>query len=210
MEANDKNDRLAEMFDSGGGDPIRYLKDYGRYLSELLEGLDYEAVARVIQRFDKARHDNSTIFFIGNGGSAATASHFSQDLGEVGRKTGTRCFRTLSLTDNVSYITAMGNDYGYDKIFTCQLENLFREGDVLVAISASGNSANVVEAVKMARRMGGSTVALVGFDGGGLKGLCDHVLHVVTNKGEYGPVEDVHMVLDHMISTFLALANMKC
>ena len=183
--------------------PVDYLRGYGRYLSHLLSRLDYGAVGEVIKVFSQARERDSTIFFVGNGGSAATASHFSQDLGEVGRKTGGPCFRTLSLTDNVSFITAMGNDYGYEAIFTGQLSNLFKRGDVLVAISASGKSRNVVQAVKLVKQLGGITVGLVGFDGGDLLKMCDYVVHVVANKGEYGPVEDIHLVLDHMITSYL-------
>lgn len=156
--------------------------------------------------FLDAREKGATIFFVGNGGSAATASHFAQDLSEVGRKAKVRSFKTLSLTDNVSFLTAVGNDYGYDKVFLIQLLELFNKGDVFVAISASGNSPNVIEAVKFAKEKGGITVGLVGFDGGKLVDLCDHVIHVVSNKGEYGPVEDIHMTLDHMITSFLMLA----
>lgn len=195
-------DRLQEIC-KNCNDPVDYLRGYERYLSQLLAGLDYNAISEVIDVFNQARDRDATIFFVGNGGSAATASHFAQDLGEVGRKTGSPSFRTLSLTDNVSFITAMGNDYGYETIFTCQLSNLFRKGDVLVAISASGNSPNVIQAAEMARELGGITIGLVGFDGGELLKICNHVIHVGTNKGEYGPVEDIHLVLDHMITSYL-------
>jgi D-sedoheptulose 7-phosphate isomerase len=178
-----------------------YLKNYSSYLSELLLRLDYGAVEEVIHCLLDARDRDATIFFAGNGGSAATASHFSQDLGEVGRKTGTKCFRTISLNDSVPYMTALGNDYGYDRIFAGQLEAHFRKGDVLIVISASGNSQNILESVKLANRSGGITIGLVGFDGGKLSGLCRHVVHTATKKGEYGPVEDVHLILNHMITT---------
>lgn len=183
--------------------PVDYLRSYEKYLSYLLSRLDYEAVGKVIEVFSQARDRDAMIFFVGNGGSAATASHFAQDLGEVHRKTGGSCFRTLSLTDNVSFITAMGNDYGYDAIFTGQMSNLFKKEDILVAISASGNSPNVVQAVKLARQLGGITIGLVGFDGGELLKICNHVIHVLANKGEYGPVEDIHLALDHMITSYL-------
>ncbi len=182
-----------------------YYGSYCRYLNKLMGSLDYDAIAHVSECFLDARERRSTIFFAGNGGSAATASHFSQDLSEVGRKVDERSFKTISLTDNVAFITAAGNDYGYDKVFLIQLLELFKKGDVLVAISASGNSPNVIEAVKYANKKGGTTIGLVGFDGGKLSELCDHVIHVVSNKGEYGPVEDIHMILNHMISSFLML-----
>jgi len=171
-----------------------------------MESLDYNAVSEVSKCFLSARERGSTIFFVGNGGSAATASHFAQDLAEVGRKAKVKSFKTLSLTDNVPYITAVGNDYGYDKVFSMQLKELFNPGDVLVAISASGNSPNVIEAANLAKEKDGPTVGLVGFDGGRLGELCDYIVHAVSNKGEYGPVEDIHMILDHMITSYLTFA----
>lgn len=189
--------------------PLNYFAYYGEYIARLLSNLDLESVKNVVECFYKARERRSIIYFAGNGGSAATASHFAQDLGEVGRKTKGDLFRTISLTDNVSFITAMGNDYGYDKIFTGQMNNLFEKDDILVAISASGNSPNIVEAVRLAKQLGGTTVGLVGFDGGQLAELCDHVIHVETNKGEYGPVEDVHLIIDHMITSYIIQRELR-
>lgn len=182
-----------------------YLTRYSGYLCELLSSLDFLAIEKVADCFLKARDRGATIFFLGNGGSAATASHFAQDLGEIGRKAKTKAFRTISLCENVPFMTALSNDYGFDRIFTGQLSNLFKKGDVLVAISASGNSPNVVEAVKLANRLRGTTIGLVGFDGGKLAKICDYLLHVKTRFGEYGPVEDIHLILDHMITTYLCL-----
>ena len=185
------------------------LRKYSNYVYGLLSKINYDNIGKIIDCFSEARSRGSTIFFIGNGGSAATASHFAQDLGEVGRKSGKKHFRTLSLTDNVPFITAMGNDYGYEKIFTGQLNNLFKEGDILVAISASGNSPNVIEAVKLVKTLGGVTIGLVGFDGGRLKSLCDFVIHVEANKGEYGPVEDIHLIIDHMITSYIVWRDLS-
>ena len=165
--------------------------------------MDGKQVEQVTDVFLAARKAGKTIYFVGNGGSAATASHFCQDLAEVGRKADCEGFRTLSLTDNVSYITAAGNDYGYEAIFTNQMNFVFNEGDVLVAISASGNSANVVNAAKLAKERKGVVIALVGFDGGELGRLADHAILTQTPKGEYGPVEDAHMILDHIITSYL-------
>ena len=198
---------LEKIFKQSEG-KVDYFKAYALYLNDLLTHLDVDAVRGVIDCFLDARRNKKMIFFAGNGGSAATASHFAQDLAEVCKKAGSKCFRTLSLTDNVSFITALGNDYGYDEIFTGQLKNLYNTGDVLVAISASGNSPNVVEAVKMVKELGGPTVALVGFDGGVLAGLCNHVIHVAANKGEYGPVEDLHLVFNHMITSYVTYTDL--
>lgn len=181
--------------------------DYGRryaaYLSELLRSLDVEAIEKMMDIFQKARADGKTIFFAGNGGSAATCSHFAEDLAYGTWREGTKPFRVLGLADNAAYITALGNDEGYENVFVGQLRNLFEKGDVLVAISASGNSPNVVKAVEYANNMGGTTIGMVGFDGGKLKGICHHCCHVKTAKGAYGPVEDIHLVLDHITSTYL-------
>ena len=181
----------------------RALQKYTAYLNRLLARLDYQEIVGMTECLLDARERGSTIFFIGNGGSAATASHFAQDLGAVGRKSGTKAFRTLSLGDSATSLTALGNDHGYKRIFSVQLENLFREGDILVAISASGNSPNIIEAVRLANRLKGTTIGLVGFDGGRLAKLCDHLIWVRTPKGEYGPVEDIHLIIDHMITTHL-------
>lgn len=181
------------------------LKRYSQHLKELLSRLDYDAIDELVNCFLRARDRDLTIFFVGNGGSAATASHFAQDLGEIGRKSGTKAFRTLCLSDSAPFITAVGNDYGYDKIFANQLSNLFKKNDVLVAISASGNSPNVLEAVRLAKKLKGTVVGLVGFDGGKLAGMCDHLIRIGTQKGEYGPVEDMHLVLNHMVTSCLMM-----
>ena len=195
---------LKEIF-SRSKSMSEYFSGYFLHLNELLSNIDPVAVSDVVNCFLKARAEKKVIYFAGNGGSASTASHFSQDLGEVGRKANNHGFKTLSLTDNISLLSAIGNDYGFDKIFTTQLVELFNPGDVLVAISASGNSPNVVNAVDFAKNAGGKTVGLVGFDGGKMKDKCDYVIHVKTGKGEYGPVEDVHMVMDHLITSYLIL-----
>lgn len=182
-----------------------YFEYYRKYLMQLMNSISIKAIVDVAECFLRARRRSSMIFFIGNGGSAATASHFAQDLAEAGRKAKTKSFKTLSLTDNIPFITAAGNDYGYDKIFVVQLLELFKAGDVLVAISASGNSLNVIEAVKYAKEKGGTTIGLVGFDGGELLKLCDHAIHVKSQIGKYGPVEDIHLILSHMITSFLML-----
>ena len=183
--------------------PVKSLKDYALRIDKLISELDYEAIGDVVKCLCEARRRYSTIFFAGNGGSAATASHFAQDLAALGKKTGKRGFMAISLTDNLPAITASANDYGYDNIFTAQMRELFKKNDVLVAISASGVSPNVVKAAELAKRSGGITVCLVGFDGGRLAKMCDHCVHVRTGQGEYGPVEDIHMILDHMITAYL-------
>lgn len=183
-----------------------YYKNYCRYVSELITHLDTAAVEEVVNCFLKARREDKTIYFAGNGGSASTASHFCQDVSEIGRKIKGKGFRAQSITDNVSAVTAIANDYNYDSIFSMQIQYNFNPGDVLVCISASGNSPNVINAANLAKEKGGTTVALVGFSGGRLAEICDITVHIKTQVGEYGPVEDVHLMLDHIITSYLIMA----
>lgn len=199
--------KLQEFFSKSDG-MAGYLERYGRYVAELLAGLDHDVLSDIVECFLKARKHSATVFFAGNGGSAATASHFAQDLAEVGRKTGRTILKTFSLADNVPAITALANDYGYETIFIKQMDERFKRGDVLVAISASGNSPNIVNAAKHAKKLGGVAIGFVGFDGGKLAAICDHLLHVKTANGEYGPVEDIHMILDHMITTYMMMKDL--
>ena len=127
-----------------------YAKRYASYLSDLLRDLDVAAIEKTMEIFQEARAAGKTIFFVGNGGSAATSSHFAEDLEYGTRIEGKKSFRVRSLTDNTAYITAVGNDEGYENIFLQQLQNHFSAGDVLVGISASGNSPNVIKAVEYA------------------------------------------------------------
>lgn len=181
-----------------------YAKNYIKRLQSILDNLDIESVVKVIDEFIEARDRGSTIFFMGNGGSAATSDHFANDLNVCASPEGQPPFKSLSLSSNSAYLTCLGNDFGYESIFARQLKNLMKASDVVVGISASGNSPNVVNALEYASQKGGIPVAIVGFDGGQMKEIAKHVIHVKSEKGEYGPVEDLHMILDHLISTCLA------
>jgi len=190
--------------DASASRPAEYARQYIEHLISVLKRVDCDSVARVIELFIEARSNGNTIYFLGNGGSAATAAHFANDLGVCASPEGCIPFRALSLASNTAFITCLANDTGYENIFSLQLRNLMRPGDVVVGISASGSSPNAVKALEYARQHGGIPVAIVGFDGGFMKKIAAHSVHVETEKGEYGPVEDVHMVLDHLISTYLA------
>jgi D-sedoheptulose 7-phosphate isomerase len=180
-----------------------FSKAYLQRLQELLGSLDFEALAAVIHALERARQQGKVVYIMGNGGSAATATHMAQDLMFGTRKRAGSRMRAVSLSDNVSFLTACANDIGYKNIFEQQLRSLLQPGDVVLAISASGNSPNVVKAVQYANDHGAETIAFVGFDGGKLKELCTHVVHAKSERGEYGPVEDVHMILDHLITAYL-------
>ncbi len=183
--------------------PSLFARGYLAYLSQVLAQLDADAIAAFVDLLVQARERGARIFFLGNGGSAATASHFANDIA-VGSKSSGSPFRAISLTDNVPMMTAIGNDFGYDDIFKRQLEIQMQPGDVVVAISASGNSPNLVKAIEHANNQGAHSVALTGFDGGRLKQIAHLNVHVPTDRGEYGPAEDGHMILDHLVGAFLA------
>lgn len=191
-----------EKFFRDSNSPSEYVKNYLSYISNLLEKLESDEIEKVVNIFLKARQNGNRIFFIGNGGSAATASHFANDLA-IGTRSNSNPFAVMSLTDNNAVITAIANDYGYEYIYVKQLEALYSKGDILVAISASGNSPNLLRAINFVKKFSGLTVGLTGFDGGKLKEIADHTIHVPTVKGEYGPVEDIHMIFDHIIGTYL-------
>lgn len=183
-------------------DPVVFAGRYLDYLFQVLKQIDTRAIGRFVEILLSARKRNATVYFIGNGGSAATASHFANDLA-IGTNAYDKPFRIISLTDNQTIITALANDFGYEEIFVRQLRVVAQDGDVLVGISASGNSPNLIRAFEYAKVAGIHTVAITGFDGGRMKQMADDGIHVPTEPGEYGPAEDAHMVLDHLIATYL-------
>ena len=171
-----------------------------RYLQQqkaALDSIPQEAVGRIVERFRAALAEDRQVFVFGNGGSAANASHFVTDLGKGASDKVGRRFRCLSINDNVSWITAIGNDYAYEDVFVRQLENYARPGDLVMAMSVSGNSPNVVKALDWAKRHGVFTVALVGGKRGRLAEIAD--LPVVIDSHHYGRVEDAHMAICHMV-----------
>jgi D-sedoheptulose 7-phosphate isomerase len=194
-------DRLEQLYESSP-EPRAFAGGYLAYLVEVIGQLDVDEIAAVIGVLVDARNSGGRIFFIGNGGSAATASHFANDIA-IGSRSWGSPFRAISLTDNAAVMSAIANDYGFEHVFVHQLRAYMTPGDVVVAISVSGNSPSVVEAVKYANANHGVTVALTGFDGGELRQLAQLGVHVPTNKGEYGPAEDAHMILDHLIGSYL-------
>ena len=183
-------------------DPVAFAEAYLEYLQTVLRRIDTVEIGRFVSTLLEARRCGATIFFIGNGGSAATASHFANDI-SIGTNDYQQPFRAVSLTDNVAILTAVANDFGYDDVFTRQLRVLARKGDLLVGISASGNSPNLLKAFEFARTAGVKTVAITAFDGGKLRAMADEGIHVRTELKEYGPAEDAHMVLDHLVSAYL-------
>lgn len=184
-------------------DASAFARGYLDQLSAILASLDEREIAAFTQELLDARDRGARIFFLGNGGSAATASHFVNDIA-IGSKSWGKPFKAVGLVDNVAVLTAIANDSGYEEVFRVQLQSQLHPEDVVVAISVSGNSPNVVAAVEYARSVGARTVGLTGFDGGALRPLVDVCVHVPTESGEYGFAEDAHMILDHLISAYLA------
>ena len=181
--------------------PSNFSKNYFDYLKVLIDKLSIENVSKFIELILETRENNKTIFFIGNGGSASTASHFVNDI-SLGSRQFEKPFRAISLCDNQAVITAIGNDDGYENIFLQQLQTQAKAGDVLVAISASGNSPNIIKAINWAKDNDLTTVGLSAFDGGMLAKLSNLNIHVPTKIGEYGPAEDLHMVICGLVGSF--------
>jgi D-sedoheptulose 7-phosphate isomerase len=171
-----------------------HISDVRRVLSEIPS----EAVERVVEVILDAHRQMRHVYIIGNGGSASTASHFACDLSKATIVEGQRRLRVTSLTDNMALLTAWANDSSYEMVFAEQLSSLLNPGDVVIAISASGNSPNLLEAMRVAATRGATTVGLVGFSGGSLMQGVDVVVHVPSQS--YGVVEDCHLVLEHAIT----------
>lgn len=177
----------------------RYLHD----LHDLLAALDLQALEDAVERLRAARDDGRTVFIAGNGGSAATATHLANDLGKAAKRSGALPFRVMCLSDNVSWLTALANDEGYARSFAGQLENFLEAGDVLILISASGSSPNLVEAQRVARAGNATTLGILGFDGGVLKDQVDELLWLPTEQGAYGLVESAHSVVCDLLTSSL-------
>jgi D-sedoheptulose 7-phosphate isomerase len=176
---------------------VNYIND----LKQALDGLSHEVITRVIETLHEARLSNQQIFILGNGGSASTATHFVCDLGKNTRVKGVPNFRVMGLTDNMALFSALANDEGYDQVFSQQLASHIQAGDVVIGISTSGNSQNVVNAIELANRIRAKTIGLTGFDSGRLGSLVDIDLHVPSRLIEH--VEDLHLVLEHLVTKAL-------
>lgn len=186
-----------------------YFQAYTNRLTGLLNDLDKDAIAATIDAIEQCSQRGNTLFSMANGGSAATASHLVNDLVAGCFLDDKPRLRTLCLTDNVATVTALGNDAGFDHIFSHQLRVHMRPGDVVLAMSVSGNSENLIQAVDYANANGATTIGYAGFDGGRLAEKCQISVVIPTTKDEYGPVEDVFNILGHVAITYIAMSRGK-
>jgi D-sedoheptulose 7-phosphate isomerase len=180
-----------------GQAPEVFANQYKASVLKALDTLDLTSVARAIEILREARDQGRQIFVCGNGGSASTASHFVCDMIKGASFQRERRFRIIALTDSLATITAYSNDVGYDCIFTEQLKNFANKGDVVIALSGSGNSPNVVRALEFANSIGCQTIALTGRDGGQLGPLANLQIHVA--DPHMGRIEEGHLIACHML-----------
>lgn len=175
---------------------------YFNRLKAALDSIDRNGIARLIEIIERGIGSEKTFFVVGNGGSASTSSHMVCDLGKtiLGKdpKSNEKRLRIISLNENVALMTAWGNDDSYDVIFSEQLKNLGREGDILIIITGSGNSKNIIQAVEEAKKRGMETFGLLGFNGGKAKEMLDN--YILVSSFDYGVVEDAHMIVNHLVT----------
>jgi D-sedoheptulose 7-phosphate isomerase len=179
-----------------------YLADYAHALSAAIQAVDTDALDRARTLIEEASHKGNRIFAVGNGGSAAIADHLCCDWTKGTHCEGHPTIQSFSLTSNVALYSAIANDYGFEKVFSTQVQFFGKPGDVLVAISSSGNSENIVAAVEHAHTLGMSTIGLSGFKGGRLKDTAQVSLYIPAQN--YGVVEDAHQSLMHILAQFIA------
>jgi D-sedoheptulose 7-phosphate isomerase len=180
---------------------MKIVDEYLEDLKSTIDRIPLVCVDNVISILHTARINRKHVFIMGNGGSASTASHFVCDLAKNTRKSGWPEFRVIGLTDNMAIFSAYANDEGYENVFVQQLNNLLNPGDVVIAISGSGNSNNVIQAVELANKRGAITIGFTGLTGGKLKGLVQHSIYIPNDHID--EVEDIHLVLEHMICRVL-------
>mgnify|MGYP000935015081 CR=1 FL=1 len=183
------------------------IRDYLARLQDMLNKISIDQIDAIAKLLQKAYDEDRTIIVMGNGGSGSTASHMVCDINKGACFTVEKKFRVISLADNIATILALGNDVNFDSIFVEQLKNHARPGDVVIGISGSGNSRNVLCAIEYAKKIGCTTVGVTGFEGGKLKPLVDHNFHVAINDMQI--VEDVHMILVHILMRLL-MQNKQC
>lgn len=185
-----------------GGLSVRKFAEWYRDLEiAKWQELDLDAISSIAGAIEKAEKKGKQIFVMGNGGSAATASHIATDWSKTAERVGKPLIRCISLNDNVPFMTAIANDLGYEEVFARQLQNLLNPGDVVVIITGSGNSPNVIKAADYAKKTGAVTIGMTGFTGGKLRKMVDICLHIESDQ--YGVIEDLHMAAGSILAFYL-------
>ena len=184
-----------------------FAKDYLIRLKLILDNIDLDVISDIIDSLEESVENKAKIFIIGNGGSSATASHMVNDLGAGLRRRGIVNFDVTSLADNSPVVTAIANDIGYENIFYMQMRGLVNPQDIVIVISCSGNSPNIIKAVDYAKSLCCKIIGITGFNGGYVKKISDISFHINAPNGEYGLVEDAHMILDHIIYSYYIQKN---
>ena len=177
------------------------IKNYIKTQQGVLDQLDHSAINSVLNLLVQATEKGKTIYIFGNGGSAATASHFQNDFNKGISEYTEKKFRFQCLNDNIATVLAIANDISFDEIFRFQLDGRLQEGDLVIAISGSGNSKNVLYAAEYAKKQGNMVIGMTGFNGGQLKEICDVCLHAPINSMQI--TEDIHMIFDHLMMSVL-------
>lgn len=177
------------------------IKDYIDLERSILEKLDVNEIDRTLNLLVETLNNEGTIYIFGNGGSSSTASHFVNDFNKGVSEHLEKKFNFICLNDNVSTLMAIANDIGFEEVFRFQLKNKLKKNDIIIAISGSGNSKNVINAVEYAKENGNQIIGLTGYNGGKLKELSDINLHVPVNSMQV--TEDIHMIFDHLMMSIL-------
>lgn len=173
------------------------INNYFDHIGRLINNFNYKEIEDMINILEKARIEGKNIFILGNGGSATTANHFVCDFGKNATQGNEKRFKIISLCDNLATITAYGNDLGYETIFEERLKNLMEDNDVVIALSASGNSKNVLHAANYVKARNGILISMTGNDGGKLKEISDLNINIESNTIEQ--IEDIHLMIEHII-----------
>ena len=176
---------------------LTHIDSYVSRLTGALERMPREPISELGDALLRAYRNDKQVFTLGNGGSASTASHMAADLAKNTIGPHMRRFRIASLNENAAIMTALANDIGYEHVFSEQLIEVIRPGDVLIAVSASGNSPNVLEAIRLARRESAEVIGVLGFEGGEAARLAD--VAIVVPSDNYGIIEDIHLMINHML-----------
>jgi D-sedoheptulose 7-phosphate isomerase len=180
----------------------RMIEGYLSGIRQILVRLPVEDIREMVDRLEDARARGKQVFLFGNGGSASTASHLAVDFAKVTIADGKPRLKAIALTDNIAMISAWANDLSYDEVFSQQLQAHVEPGDVVIGISTSGTSPNVLNALRVARSMGAATIGLTGRDGGQMNGVVDLCIKVPDNRT--GRIEDIHLMLGHVVTACLA------